>query len=111
MLDDNRPALALTLPRPGANAELARIVVGTHDYYTGLDMNSLQVVADFPVDGVKPGENLAAKLKQKTPGVWELQLATPITKLVDGKLTVSVRDREGNVSRVERTFSVAAAGR
>jgi hypothetical protein len=39
-------------------------------------------------------------------GVWELALATPLTNLPKGKLTVSVKDRQGNTSRIERTFSV-----
>ena len=47
MLDDNRPTLTLTYPRAGANAALTRILVGMHDYDTGLDMDSFQVTADF----------------------------------------------------------------
>ena len=67
-----------------------------HDYDTGLDMDSFQVVADFPLDGVAAGENLAKKFKPKSDGVWELQLAPPVRNLPKGKLTVSVRDRQGN---------------
>jgi hypothetical protein len=106
MCDDNRPILTLTYPRAGDNAELTRILVGMHDYYTGLDMHSIRVIADFPVDGVTPGRNLAPKLKTKTQGVWEYGLATPITLQHRAKLTVSVKDRQGNASRLERTFSV-----
>ena len=75
-------------------------------YDTGLDVNSLQVVADFSLDGVAAGENLAAKLKPKSDGVWELAVGTPLAELAKGKLTVSVKDRQGNISRIERTFSV-----
>ena len=53
-------------------------------------------------------ENLAPKFKEVNRGVWELKLARPIDRLPKGKLTVSVRDRQGNVSRIERTFSVTA---
>jgi hypothetical protein len=106
LLDDNRPTLTLTYPRAGANPTLSRILVGMHDYDTGLDVSSLQVVADFPVDGIAAGQNLAAKLKPKSEGVWELALATPLSALPKGKLTVSVKDRQGNTSRIERTFSV-----
>jgi len=35
-----------------------------HDYLTGLDMKSFHVVADFAIDGVKPGAELAAKFKR-----------------------------------------------
>ena len=78
-----------------------------HDYYTGLDVASLWVTADFAIDGVKPGENLAPKLKALPENRWELRLAQPVTALPRGKLTVSVKDRVGNVSKIERTFSVS----
>jgi hypothetical protein len=106
MCDDNRPILTLTYPRAGANDELTRILVGMHDYYTGLDPDSFQVVADFPVDGVQAGQNLAARFKPKSQGIWEWRLGEPITKLPRGMLTVSVKDRQGNVARIERTFAV-----
>lgn len=107
MLDDNRPTLTLTYPRAGANPALTRILVGMHDYYTGLDMTSFQVVADFAVNGKAAGENLAATFKPTSDGVWELALATPLTNLAKGRLTVSVKDRQGNISRIERTFSIS----
>src|SRR5262249_24450150 len=106
MLDDTRPTLTLTCPRAGANPPLTRILVGMHDYYTGLDMDSFRVVADFALDGVADGQNLASKFKAKTSGVWELTLSRPLREMPKGKLTVSVKDRQGNVSRIERTFSV-----
>lgn len=105
-LDDQRPTLTLTHPRPGANAELSRILVGMHDYGMGLDMDSFSVVADFEIDGIAAGKNLAPRFKTKTDGVWELVLSTPITKLAEGNLTVSVRDRQGNTTRIERRLSV-----
>jgi hypothetical protein len=108
MLDDNRPTLTLTWPKAGANGPLTRILVGMHDYDTGLDMATFQVVADFALDGVAAGRNLAPKFKAKTPGVWELTFSRPLTKLPRGKLTVSVLDRQGNVTRIERTLSVVA---
>jgi RNA polymerase sigma factor (sigma-70 family) len=104
--DDNRPTLALTYPRAGANSELTRLLVGMYDYDSGLDMNSFEVVADFPVDGMAAGQNLASKFQTKTDGVWELRLATPIRDLPRGKLTVAVKDKQGNLSRIERSFSV-----
>ena len=39
--------------------------------------------------------------------VWELPLAAPLRNLPKGTLTVSIKDRQGNLSRIERTFSVA----
>src|SRR5262249_25608339 len=69
--DDQRPTLALTYPRAGANGELTRILVGMHDYYSGLDMKTFRVVADFPVDGAAAGTDLAAKFKPQSQSVWE----------------------------------------
>jgi hypothetical protein len=106
MLDDQRPTLALTYPRAGVNPELSRILIGMHDYYSGLDVKSFQVVADFRVDGTPAGKNLASQFKVANSGVWELKLNRPITELPNGKLTVSVRDRQGNITSIERTFSV-----
>jgi hypothetical protein len=109
MLDDTRPTLTLTYPKAGANPPLTRILVGMHDYYTGLDMASFQVVADFKLDGNAAGQNLASKFKEKSPGVWELTLSKPLTALTKGKMTVSVKDRQGNITRIERTLSVVDA--
>ncbi len=76
------------------------------DAYTGLDMGTFRVTADFVLADTTAGDNLAAKFKPLSPGVWELKLDRPITDLAEGKITVSVKDRQGNVSVVERTFSV-----
>jgi hypothetical protein len=104
MCDDNRPTL--TYPRAGANEALTRILVGMYDYCGGLDPDSFRVVADFPLDGAAPGENLAARFMPVSEGVWELRLAKSVTELAKGRLVVSVKDRQGNVSRIDRTFSV-----
>jgi hypothetical protein len=108
-LDELRPTLTITYPNAGHNRELSRILVGMHDYYTGLDMKSFEVVADFAIDGVPAGTNLASKFKELPGWRWEFALATPIASVPNGKLTVSIRDRQGNLSRVERAFSVGLA--
>ncbi len=105
MCDDNRPILTLTYPKAGANPPLDRIVVGLWDYYTGIDPESFRVTADIAVDGVPAGENLASKFKELSPGVRELRLSKPLASLARGHLTVSVSDRQGNTSRIERAFS------
>jgi hypothetical protein len=88
------------------NTELKRLVIGMHDYGSGLDLTRFEVTADFTLDGVPAGENLASKFKTKTQGVWEWTLAKPLTKLERGKLTISVADRQGNVTKIERSFSI-----
>ncbi|MCC6420422.1 MAG: hypothetical protein IT429_19470, partial [Gemmataceae bacterium] len=106
MGDDQRPTLTLTYPAAGQGPPLTRILVGMHDAYTGLDPKSFTVTADFPVDGAAPGEDLAARFRPTAPGVWEYRLQRPVAALPHGRLTVSVRDRQGNRNRIERTFSV-----
>jgi hypothetical protein len=106
LLDDQRPTLTLTYPQPGANAELSRIVVGMHDYGSGLDTKSFSVTADFAIDGIDPGKPLAGLFKANSNGVREMQLKAPIKSLERGTLTVAVRDRQGNVTRIERKISV-----
>jgi hypothetical protein len=104
MLDDQRPTLAVAIPTAGANPSLERILVGMHDYGTGLNAESFEVVADFAVNGVPAGRNLAAKFTALAGGVWELKLSEPLS-LKSGTLKVSVKDRQGNVTRIERAFS------
>jgi hypothetical protein len=106
MGDDQRPTLTLTYPQAGVNPPLTHILVGMADAYTGLDLKSFAVTADFALDGAWAGEDLAGRFRQVNPGVWEWRLSRPLSTLSRGKLTVSVSDRQGNVSRIERTFSV-----
>jgi hypothetical protein len=107
MLDDNRPTLTMTWPQPGANTELTRVRIGMYDYGSGIDPGSFRVVADFAVDGVPAGEDLARWFQSRAQGVWEMKLAKPITDLPRGKLTVTAWDRQKNTARLERTFGVA----
>ncbi|WP_157369758.1 hypothetical protein [Zavarzinella formosa] len=88
---------------------MSRIVIGTHDYLTGLEPDSLTVTADFSLDGIPAGENLAKKFKEKSQGVLEYVLEKPVVDLPKGKVTVSVRDRQGNVSSIERTIKVVGS--
>ncbi len=105
-LDDQRPTVALTSPKVGTNATLDHLLIGLHDTGTGLDMDSLRVVADFAINDTPAGENLAKQFRSVSPGVWEWKLAKPIADLPKGMLTVSATDRQGNSTRIERKFSV-----
>jgi hypothetical protein len=105
-LDDQRPTLTLTSPAPGANKDLSRILIGMHDYHSGLDLDSFRVVADFPINDVAAGDNLAPRFQQTSSGIWELKLAQPVGELKSGKLTALIKDQQGNVNRIERTISV-----
>ncbi len=108
MCDDNRPVLTVTSPERGSNPELNRILIGMYDYDSGLDMDSFTVMADFAIDGASPGENLAKRFKNTSAGIWDWRPSKPVSDLAKGKLAVSVKDRQGNISLIERTISVDA---
>jgi hypothetical protein len=104
LLDDQRPTLTITSPATGAIDRLAEISLGIDDSFTGIDRASLQVVCDQPLAGMAAGENLAAKFQETAPGVlvWKLPAAE---SLKQGTLTVSVRDKQGNETKIVRSFT------
>jgi hypothetical protein len=77
-----------------------------HDYYTGLNLSTFKVIADFPINDIPPGDNLASHFRKTADGVWELMLNKPITSLRQGRLLVEIKDHQGNTTRIERVFSV-----
>ncbi len=107
MDDETRPTLTITSPRAGRNPRVDRLLIGLHDYYTGLDMDSFTVTADFEIAGVPAGKNLAPAFRQVSPGVYALELKPGLTSLSRGLLDVAIKDRQGNQTRLRRTFSVA----
>jgi hypothetical protein len=103
MLDDQRPTLTLTSPVAGANPPLNRILIGMYDA-GGLDSASFEVIADFAVNGIPAGQNLAPKFTSIGPGISELVLSAPL-RIARSKLIVSIKDKQGNTTRIERSFS------
>lgn len=105
-LDDQRPTVALSLPRPGINPEpLDRLRFGLADAYTGLDLGSLSVTSDTALAGRPAGSQLADLAASVADGIWEIELGAPIPPLPRIHLEVSVRDLQGNVTRARRRFS------
>jgi len=68
--------LTLTYPQAGVNTKLDRILIGMHDYGTGLDMPTFKVTADF-----EAGENLAPNFKLIAANIWELRFTKPPASL------------------------------
>ena len=105
--DELRPTLAVSLPAPGRTLEpLTTIRIGAFDYYTGLDESTLSVTADFEVNGLAPGTELAPGFAETGDHIWTLPLSPPITSLHRGLLTVSIKDTAGNITTCERTFTI-----
>lgn len=108
-LDDVRPALALSSPQPGFNqAPLTVIRIGVSDAYTGLAPDSLSIKADFAVNGQPAGSELADLAVQSGEGIYTITLDAPLTQLTNAHLLVQVADQLGNITQVDRHFSVDA---
>lgn len=104
--DESRPTLTMSSPRAGQNSsQIQEIRIGLHDYYTGLDMTSFSVKADFDVDGNPAGTELAGFFQPTGDHIWTLQLSSPIQSLTNGTLTVRIKDNQGNLTEIIRTFS------
>ena len=105
--DDLRPTLTVSLPAPGRSLQpLTQLRLGAFDYYSGLDASSLSVTADFEVNGQAAGTELAGDFTESGDHIWTLPLSPAITSLHHGTLTVSVEDQSGNITTVERTFTI-----
>ena len=76
-------------------------MIGAHDAYTGLDEQSLSLTADIPLNGHAPGVNVAPSLNRTSPNIWQLSLDQPFKT---GTLTVSIKDRQGNITEIIRTL-------
>src|SRR6185369_15943145 len=108
-LDDLRPSLAVTLPRPGWNSgELGSLLIGAADADSGLDASSLSITADVAMAGRAAGVELADLATPAGDGIWTVALAPVLTDVQNAHLHVAVADHQGNVTRVDRRFSVGA---
>ena len=81
MLDDQRPTLTLTSPQPGNNGPLTRILVGMHDYGTGLDAESSPRDGRLRSTASRPGENLAGKFKARRKACGSGSSTKPIERI------------------------------
>jgi len=68
----------------------------------------ITVTSDVTIDGVAAGENLSEKFTPLAGSRWEWQLKTPLAPVTSATLSIAVKDRQGNVNRIERRFSVGA---
>lgn len=103
--DDKRPTLTLTEPQAASHKKLSRILIGLADYYSGINMESLSITVDFQVNEVAAGDNLAAQFLPVGEGIYELKLVTPVSP-GEHSIVVSVKDRQGNLSTINRSFQV-----
>jgi hypothetical protein len=106
-LDDLRPTVAVSVPRAGANeGPVTEIRVGLADATSGVNHATFSVTADIPIGDRLPGAELADLFIQTAESVYRLPLVPSLPAGTVGTLYAEVADRQGNVKRVERSFSV-----
>jgi hypothetical protein len=111
-LDDIRPALTVDLPRPGLNqGPLNMIRVGVADAYTGIAPGSLSLKADFAVNGRAAGSELVDLAQAVGEGIYSITLTNPLVNQVGAHLFVEVADQQGNLTRIDRQFTVGDSSR
>src|SRR6185295_6269282 len=76
------------------------------DAYTGVNLPSLSITADFSIAGRPAGAELADLAQSSGDGIHVIALAQPITTIVSAHIHVSIRDLQGNTTRINRRFSV-----
>jgi hypothetical protein len=110
-VDDVRPALTVSSPRPGRNTSpILAIKVGVADAYTGIATGTLSIKADIPINGRAPGAELVDLAQASGKGIYALALSQPMTSALSAHVFVEVKDVQGNATRVNQAFSVDAGG-
>ncbi len=107
--DDLRPVLTVSSPRSGKNTDsIKELRVGFADAYTGIEDNSLSVISDISIDGQEAGSELAQHFVQVSQGVYAYQLNQALEDTA-GTIHFSIKDKQGNITRDHRKFSVGQA--
>jgi hypothetical protein len=109
-LDDLKPTVHVDVPRAGQLTEaLTRIRFGLADATSGVNLSTLSVVASFDVGCQTAPQQMAQLAVEVDDGIYEIQLPSSVRNATRGWVQVSVEDRQGNVTRVDRTFWSASA--
>jgi hypothetical protein len=107
-LDDLRPTLAVSSPRQNRNEPpLTEIRIGVADAYSGISNGTLSVKADFPVNGLAAGTEIAGQGSFIAPGIFSIPLNPAISNLPSSHLTATVLDAQGNRTTSKVRFHVA----
>ncbi len=109
-LDEVRPTVAVALPKRGFDTtQLREIRFGLSDANTGIDSATLSVKADFEIEGRPAGAELADLARPAGDGIWTLPVRPARMGIYGRHVVVQVADRQGNVTKVDRKFSVGMA--
>jgi len=110
-LDDLRPTLTVSSPRPGVNTQaVSEIRIGAADANSGIAAGSLSLKASVAIAGRPAGSELADLLQNVAQGVWSLPLGNPLPPTPSAWIATEVRDVQGNITRVRVAFSTSFNG-
>lgn len=101
--DTRRPTLNLATPARHT-AAFDKILFGALDEDSGLNEGTIEVTADWNVNGNAPGTNLIGLFSKLDSNRWNLQLNS--VKDSNGELSIVVRDNAGNATVERRAFAV-----
>ncbi len=105
-LDDLKPTLSISSPRQNYNSvPVTRIRMGVADGNSGIDLNSLSIQANFPLNGRAAFTELNDLATATSVGVYVINLdqALPIDT-VERHILAEVADNQGNIKRVDLRF-------
>jgi hypothetical protein len=106
-LDDVRPVLTVSAPRPGLNGlPLTHIRIGLADAYTGIAPGTLSITSTLALAGRAAGAQLADLATPAGDGIYVIALPTPVDNVINARLYAQVADNQGNITRVAQVFSV-----
>jgi hypothetical protein len=110
-LDDQRPVLTVSEPRPNANDQAPqRIRFAYADANTGINPATLSVRASFSVQGRPANNELRDLAVPVGDGIFEIQLGDAFQDIVESAhVWVQIADQQGNITRVDRRFSSPAS--
>jgi hypothetical protein len=107
-LDETKPTLHISTPgQRHLEQPLTEITIGTADYYSGLDIDSLSIKASFEINDHPANSELAKSFTQTNAGIYTLLLKNPLEEMHEGVITVEVKDKQGNTQRSVRTFTIS----
>ncbi len=110
LLDDLKPTLTISQPRPGENAQVAELHFAYADANSGIATGTLSVRASFPVNGRPADSELADLASPLGDGRQRIALSAALPPTAEAWLQVAIADQQGNITRLKRDFSVVAQG-
>jgi hypothetical protein len=106
-LDDVRPTLTVSSPRPGRNAGAVTVLrVGFADANSGINLSTLSLKLSVSVLGRAADAELADLARRVADGVYEIAITPPLVNLTLAHVRASIADRQGNITRVDQEFTV-----